>query len=197
MSESLLIYLPLFACRFRLLELAGIDQKEITMLIILDWPHRSQPAGVSVLVKGSSTRGLSADLDGKIYYVSAPADIVLVVLSFVGMGKQEIPSKGRSSILVTMRSSSFAFISVVVGYGSSPLVALTGWSHQEWTQKDVAISPAFQCPCCGGEKVWGMEIRVSSVNRGGWSSNYSTWWDNYCTSDCYGNYWQGDSYWRM
>ena len=58
--------------------------------------------GVSVLVKGSQ-QGTVTDLDGK-YSITAPADGILV-FSFVGMEKQEIPVKGRNNILVTMRSS--------------------------------------------------------------------------------------------
>lgn len=93
--------------------------------------------GVSVLVKGSQ-QGTVTDLDGK-YSITAPADGILV-FSFVGMEKQEIPVKGRNNILVTMRSSSVALSDVVViGYGKQSKAALTS-AITKVDSKDMAIS---------------------------------------------------------
>lgn len=105
-------YMPAFSAS---LEASGIEQKKVTVNgVVLD-DTREPLIGVSVLVKGSQ-QGTVTDLDGK-YSIIAPADGILV-FSFVGMEKLEIPVKGRSNILVTMKSSSVALSDVVViGYG--------------------------------------------------------------------------------
>ena len=94
--------------------------------------------GVTVRVKGKDT-GTVTNMDGK-YSITAPADGILV-FSFVGMEKQEIPVKGRNNILVTMRSSSVALSDVVViGYGKQSKAALTS-AITKVDSKDMAISP--------------------------------------------------------
>lgn len=124
MSGILLVILsfciPAFSAS---LEALGIEQKKVTVNgVVLD-DTREPLIGVSVLVKGSQ-QGTVTDLDGK-YSITAPADGILV-FSFVGMEKQEIPVKGRNNILVTMRSSSVALSDVVViGYGKQSKAALT------------------------------------------------------------------------
>ena len=139
MSGILLVILsfciPAFSAS---LEALGIEQKKVTVNgVVLD-DTREPLIGVSVLVKGSQ-QGTVTDLDGK-YSITAPADGILV-FSFVGMEKQEIPVKGRNNILVTMRSSSVALSDVVViGYGKQSKAALTS-AITKVDSKDMAISP--------------------------------------------------------
>lgn len=68
--------------------------------------------GVSILVKGTS-KGTITDIDGK-YSISADNLKDILVFSFVGMEKQEIPVDGRSAIDVTMRASTIGVDEVVV-----------------------------------------------------------------------------------
>ncbi|MCY1723213.1 SusC/RagA family TonB-linked outer membrane protein [Prolixibacteraceae bacterium Z1-6] len=68
--------------------------------------------GVSILIKGT-TFGVVTDLDGNYTLSGVPADGILV-FSFVGMTKQEIPIDGRSTINVTLASSSIGVDEVVV-----------------------------------------------------------------------------------
>ncbi len=145
------------------LEVSGIEQKKVTVNgVVLD-DTREPLIGVSVLVKGSQ-QGTVTDLDGK-YSITAPADGILV-FSFVGMEKQEIPVKGRNNILVTMRSSSVALSDVVViGYGKQSKAALTG-AITKVDSKDMAISPTGNPMSMLQGKVPGMEIRVNSGQPG-------------------------------
>lgn len=99
------------------------------------------------------------------YSITAPADGILV-FSFVGMEKQEIPVKGRNNILVTMRSSSVALSDVVViGYGKQSKAALTS-AITKVDSKDMAISPTGNPMSMLQGKVPGMEIRVNSGQPG-------------------------------
>ena len=164
MSGILLVILsfciPAFSAS---LEALGIEQKKVTVNgVVLD-DTREPLIGVSVLVKGSQ-QGTVTDLDGK-YSITAPADGILV-FSFVGMEKQEIPVKGRNNILVTMRSSSVALSDVVViGYGKQSKAALTS-AITKVDSKDMAISPTGNPMSMLQGKVPGMEIRVNSGQPG-------------------------------
>lgn len=67
--------------------------------------------GASVVQKGTSI-GTITDINGK-YTISVPDNAVLV-FSFVGMTKQEIPVDGKSKIDVTLASSNIGIDEVVV-----------------------------------------------------------------------------------
>ncbi len=80
--------------------------------------------GVSVVVKGTTTGGISSK-DGN-YEINAGPNATLV-FSFVGMKSQEIVVGGRSIINVAMESESFDVEQVVVvGYGTQKRENLTG-----------------------------------------------------------------------
>ncbi len=68
--------------------------------------------GVSILVKGTST-GAITDLDGE-YDINVPAGGEVLIYSFIGMSKQEIPIGGRSVIDVVMDSNAEELNEVVV-----------------------------------------------------------------------------------
>lgn len=68
--------------------------------------------GVSIVVKGTS-KGSITDVDGK-YTIAADRMNSVLVFSFVGMEKQEIPVNGRSMIDVVMASSSIGVDEVVI-----------------------------------------------------------------------------------
>jgi TonB-linked SusC/RagA family outer membrane protein len=68
--------------------------------------------GVSIIVKGTST-GVITDIDGN-YSISVPNAQSVLVFSFVGMQPQEVPVDGRSTVDVTMVTSSIGVDEVVV-----------------------------------------------------------------------------------
>ena len=80
--------------------------------------------GVSVVVKGTTTGGIS-DFDGK-YTVAAPKDGILV-FSFVGFTSKEEAINGRSTIDLRLETDAKALNEVVVvGYGTQRKVTVTG-----------------------------------------------------------------------
>lgn len=72
--------------------------------------------GVSVQVKGTS-KGAQTNANGE-YQLSGIDDKAILIFSYLGYQPQEIPLNGRSSIAVTLTSSSIGLGDVVVvGYG--------------------------------------------------------------------------------
>ncbi|MBW8324175.1 MAG: TonB-dependent receptor [Prolixibacteraceae bacterium] len=81
--------------------------------------------GVSVVIKGITT-GVITDSDGK-YTLSKIPENAILQFSFVGMKTQEIPSKGKATINVTMIEEAVDIEEVVaIGYGTKLKGELTG-----------------------------------------------------------------------
>jgi len=81
--------------------------------------------GVNVSVKGSSS-GAMTDVDGK-YSLSVPNADAVLVFSFVGFDKQEIPVRNQTRIDVVLKASESVLSEVVVvGYGTQVKANLTG-----------------------------------------------------------------------
>jgi TonB-linked SusC/RagA family outer membrane protein len=68
--------------------------------------------GVSIIVKGTNT-GVITNIDG-MFSISVPSDQSVLVFSFVGMETQEVALNGRTTINVTMTTSSIGVDEVVV-----------------------------------------------------------------------------------
>jgi hypothetical protein len=68
--------------------------------------------GVSIIVKGTNT-GVITNIDGN-YSISVPNAQSVLLFSFVGMEPQEVAVGGRSTINVTMVTSSIGVDEVVV-----------------------------------------------------------------------------------
>ncbi len=68
--------------------------------------------GVSIIVKGTNT-GVITNFDGA-FSISVPNDQSVLVFSFVGMEPQEVAVEGRSTINVTLTTSSIGVEEVVV-----------------------------------------------------------------------------------
>lgn len=68
--------------------------------------------GVSIIVKGTNT-GVITNIDGN-YSISVPNAQSVLVFSFVGMQSQEVPVGGRSTVDVTMVTTSIGMDEVVV-----------------------------------------------------------------------------------
>lgn len=81
--------------------------------------------GVSVIAKGT-TIGTITDNEGR-FKISVPADIKIMVFSFVGMKTREIEISGVRSVNVTMEDLPVGMEEVVVvGYGTQKKANLTG-----------------------------------------------------------------------
>lgn len=92
--------------------------------VVSDGLARESLPGTSVTVKGTTT-GTQTDVDGK-YTINAPANAVLV-FSFIGYDKQEVPVNGQAVINVTLTASTQQLNQVVViGYGTQRKRDLTG-----------------------------------------------------------------------
>jgi TonB-linked SusC/RagA family outer membrane protein len=68
--------------------------------------------GVSIIVKGTNT-GVITNIDGN-YTISVPNAQSVLVFSFVGMQQQEVPVNGRSTVDVTLVTTSIGVDEVVV-----------------------------------------------------------------------------------
>lgn len=80
--------------------------------------------GASILQKGT-TNGIISDVDGN-FTLDVPQNAVLVV-SFVGYQKQEIPVNGKSSLTIILKEDTELLEEVVViGYGTQRKEAVTG-----------------------------------------------------------------------
>ena len=97
--------------------------------------------GVTVVVKGT-TQGIITDVNGNYSLSNVPADAVLV-LSFVGMKKQEIKVKGISTINVKMEEETVGIEEVVaVGYGTARRKDISGSvSTVKMEDSPVSIAP--------------------------------------------------------
>ncbi len=80
--------------------------------------------GVNITIKGT-TRGVITDVEGN-YRIEVEGGDQVLVFSFVGYQKQEIPVKGRDTLNVTLEKKMEKLEEVVViGYGSSSKKLLT------------------------------------------------------------------------
>jgi len=81
--------------------------------------------GVTVVVKGS-TVGTITDVDGN-YMLSKVPDNGILIFTFVGMRKQEIPVSGKQTLNVALEEETIGLEEVVaVGYGTMKKSDLTG-----------------------------------------------------------------------
>ena len=81
--------------------------------------------GANVLEKGTKN-GVTSDFDGNFSITVSKADAILVV-SFVGFTKQDVPLNGSTQVNVTLEESTASLDEVVVvGFGTQKKVNLTG-----------------------------------------------------------------------
>jgi TonB-dependent starch-binding outer membrane protein SusC len=114
------IGLPLFL----LLSLVTSAQDKVVSGRVTDSSGRGI-AGVSVSVKGLTSRGTTTSANGD-YSFSVPASATTLVFSSVGYGTQELPiSGGNVNVSLQASAGSLSEI-VVVGYGTSRKRDLTG-----------------------------------------------------------------------
>lgn len=83
--------------------------------------------GANVLVKGSDGIGTITDIDGIYKLQVSNASKAILVFTYIGMDKQEIPVNGRNRIDVTLKANSVMLDEVVaVGYATARRQDLTG-----------------------------------------------------------------------
>ncbi|MGQ1783711.1 MULTISPECIES: SusC/RagA family TonB-linked outer membrane protein [unclassified Saccharicrinis] len=81
--------------------------------------------GVAIMVKGTTT-GTITDIDGN-YVISNLQGNEVLVFSFIGMQRQEVPVAGQSSINITLQADAIGLDEVVaVGYGYKKRSVVTG-----------------------------------------------------------------------
>ena len=81
--------------------------------------------GVSVTIKGT-TQGTITDVDG-IYNLSNVSTDAVLVFSFIGMRTQEIPTKDKTVIDITLQEEAVGLEEVVVtGYGTQKKLSVVG-----------------------------------------------------------------------
>jgi TonB-linked SusC/RagA family outer membrane protein len=100
--------------------------------------------GASVLVKGTGI-GTVTDIDGK-YKLNIPANGKILVFSYIGMTKQDVPISG-SVLNITLKSDSKNLDEVVVvGYGTQKKRDLTGSisSVSEKALRDIPVATAAE-----------------------------------------------------
>ncbi|RYF81395.1 MAG: SusC/RagA family TonB-linked outer membrane protein, partial [Chitinophagaceae bacterium] len=99
--------------------------------------------GVSVTVKGTSV-GTTTDANGN-YALSVPDEGAVLVFSYVGFNSQEVPVNNRTSINVTLSTSTAELNTVVVvGYGTQRKIDVTGSVSQikgEEIAKQSVVNP--------------------------------------------------------
>jgi TonB-linked SusC/RagA family outer membrane protein len=115
--------------------------------------------GASILVKGTSN-GAITDIDGKYNIKVPPGDNVLVV-SFVGYDKAEIPIGAQTVINIQLVPSKTSLQEVVVvGYGSTKVKDLTS-SITTIKSDDIIKTPASQPIQAMQGKVAGLQVVTS------------------------------------
>jgi len=82
--------------------------------------------GVTVSVKGTTT-GTTSDINGNFSITVPDAASAVLVFTYIGYVKQEVPVSGRTSINVSLQPNATDLSEVVVvGYGTQKKVTLTG-----------------------------------------------------------------------
>ncbi|HWV66659.1 SusC/RagA family TonB-linked outer membrane protein, partial [Chitinophaga sp.] len=122
---------------------AGIADSLITGHV-LDPENKPLP-GASVSIKSTPSKGVKTAVDGS-YSIQAAATDVLVV-SFIGYSRQEVPVNDRRNIEIVLQSQSTSLESVVVvGYGTQKKGEVTGAisSVNEGDLKDQAAASLQQ-----------------------------------------------------
>ena len=118
MAKIKFLLLPLFICLFTASGFAQVIRGVVT-----DENDMGMP-GVNVTIKGTAT-GVITNLKGE-YVINASGDVILV-FSFVGYERTEIPAENRTVINVQLILSAYSLEEVVsIGYGSMRKSDLTG-----------------------------------------------------------------------
>lgn len=138
-------------------------EKRITVTgTVLD-ENQEPLVGVTVSTKDGKGNTVT-DIDGK--FTIQTASNAVLVMTYLGMDKMEVPVKGRTHLTTVMKSNQIALSDVVViGYGKQSKATLTS-AITKVDSKDMAISPSGNPMSMLQGKVPGMQIRVNSGQPG-------------------------------
>ena len=117
--------------------------------------------GATVVIKGTTT-GTVTDIDGN-YSLSISGEAEALVISFVGMGSEEIPIGNQSQINITLEEDANDLDEVIViGYGTQRKATLTG-AVTSVTTEDVRSNPAINLT----NSLSGLLPGLTALNRSG------------------------------
>lgn len=116
--------------------------------------------GVSILIQGTD-QGTATDLDGR-YTLEVPSEDAVLIFTFIGYERQEIPIQGRSEIDVQMVSQAVLGDEVVVvGYGTQRREDLTSSVSTVSTDEFVQASARSAAEMIQGQTA-GLIVTTSS-----------------------------------
>lgn len=103
---------------------AGQAQHQVSGTVIDASTQEALP-GVNIMVQGTD-RGTSSNLDGE-FELTAPDDQAILVFSYIGYDRLEVPIEGRSELEIELEQSVVSGEDVVViGYGQQREESVTG-----------------------------------------------------------------------
>lgn len=121
--------------------------------------------GVTVTVKGTTT-GTVTDINGK-FSLSVPQNTVVLIFSYIGMKKQEVPVTGQNEINVVMESDVLGLDEVVVtALGISREKKSLGYSVQEVKGDNISKTKESNFVNSLSGKVSGVQIKQSNTMGG-------------------------------
>ena len=93
--------------------------------VVLD-ENREPVPGATVVAKGSTTYGTVTDIDGR-FSLDIPEDENVIVVSFIGMQRQEVDVSSQTNVTVLLEPESIELEDVVVvGYGQQKKASVVG-----------------------------------------------------------------------
>lgn len=117
--------------------------------------------GANILEKGNTTNGTISDMDGN-FSLTVPENAILVI-SYIGYDKVEIPVNGRSVIQITLTEDSQTLEEVVVvGYGTQKKVNLTGSVSTVNFEKEALSRPITTAAAALSGMSAGLQVMQSS-----------------------------------
>lgn len=93
--------------------------------VIID-DQQSPVAGATVVLKGNTSVGTITDANGR-FSLNIPSDAQTLVVSFIGMEKQEVAISDKEEVKISLKSSATQLTDVVVvGYGKQKKESVVG-----------------------------------------------------------------------
>ena len=120
--------------------------------------------GVNILIRGTST-GTSTDIDGN-FELRAPDQDVVLIITYIGYERLEVPINGRSEILIELTPSIISGDElVVVGYGTQERSDLTG-SIASVSRRDITDVPVYSMENVLQGRAAGVEVMANGFRPG-------------------------------
>lgn len=146
----------------------AVAQMQITGVVTSADDGSSLP-GVSIVVKGNPSIGVTTDMDGK-YTLTVPSSAEALIFSFVGMRTHEELINGRSVIDVVMEAELFEVDEVmVVAYGTAKKSSFTGSAVQVKADQIEKMSTTSFTSALQGSTP-GLQVKTNSGQPGAASS---------------------------